>query len=359
MFVSEDEQGQRVVLQDHEQAVALQRTGQSFRCPNCHGALLIKNGKQLPAHFAHRNNACVASEPESATHMRGKKLLARIGRAAGWQADFEVYLPKIKQRVDVLLTRGEQQVALEFQCSPLSVDRLYERTAGYREIGLPVRWILGPRYLDYQAATKFARLAQGGGLYTEHLDVKRGVLTQRTQLHRHHCQQQQTWPLLTPAKFTGRQTNLVREEEKIVWAIRWRTPAALKIQNECYRRHLNVTGCPWVVHADCTELPGFALPEWAARVKWLLKFQKCRKTITHRANAEFWQAVVNLDALPLVEEPAYWTHLGAAFCHVLVAQGFLAETKSGWTWVRQPRWYDGVDAKIAAFREHGGDWKEI
>lgn len=345
MFVSEDERGKRVTLLSHAQAARLRAGGGQYRCPACHGAVLIKNGSQMPAHFAHRHNACVASEPESAEHLRGKLLLAEIGRAAGWEAEFEVYVPAIKQRIDVLLRRGPARLALEFQCSPLAAPKLRARTQGYRQEDIPVRWILGHRYDRLAAATKFARLAPDGRLMTEHLDVQHGKLFLRTDLRTSFCQQQELWPHPGGTHLVGKPPVLVQSAREVQLALHYRDRKIMALQNACYARRLNLLGCPWVVHQDCACFPGLALPEWALRVMWLLQFSG--RNISQADNTRFWAQYCRTASMPLVNWARYLEQLAPVFCRVLVNAQLLTPTPTGWRWVRAPQWFSGIDAKLA------------
>lgn len=101
MLVALNEADELVTLRSHEQAKGL--SGQRFRCPACRGELRIKNGAQLIAHFAHKDNACkTSSEPESETHLAGKWWLAKFGAQIGETVTLETYYPEIQQRADVV-----------------------------------------------------------------------------------------------------------------------------------------------------------------------------------------------------------------------------------------------------------------
>jgi competence protein CoiA len=346
MFVSLDANGARCTLTSHAQATDLRRSGAQFFCPACHGEVIIRNGTQIPAHFAHRSNACTASEPESGEHLQGKLLLAEMGRSSGWNAELEVYVPEIKQRIDVLLTRGDKRVALEFQCSPIAVPLLAARTAGYRHINLPVRWILGHRYNRLGAALKFAVQDDAGHLCTEHLDVQRKELRLRVDLHSNFCAEQVSWPVPTQLKVTGQMPDLVKSANSVTAALHYRSPKIVRLQNACYARGLNLAGCPWVVHAHCLELAGLALPEWALRVYWLLQFTG--RPISAHANAQFWAQAVQKRKMPLIDWSAYVARITPMFCSELEKSGFLIAECGGWQWCKPPVWYPDIDHKLAA-----------
>lgn len=133
MFVAKDEIGQLWNLLENTSCKR-----QVYYCPACHGEVILKAGSIKIPHFAHRRKTdCdFYSENESLTHLKGKQLLYEWSQK---QARLEVGLPAIKQRPDLLLDK----IAIEFQCSPLSIQRLQERIKGYQEIALPQWWILG------------------------------------------------------------------------------------------------------------------------------------------------------------------------------------------------------------------------
>ncbi len=346
MFVALDNVGRRVTLTSHAQAAEVKEGGEAFVCPACTGRVRIRNGTQVPAHFAHYQHAvCVASEPESEEHLRGKLLLAKMGQQLGWTATLEVYVPEIQQRIDVLLTRGNDQLALEFQCSPISTRRLRERTAGYKKLGMRVRWLLGHRYEAQNQAVKFIRWHPELMFFTEHLDVRTGQLHQRGHQVSGRFYDRAVWPVLTRGHWVGGKTvSLPQRARQIQQGLIYRNPQMVRLQTSCYERKRNLAGCPWPVHVAQTKLLGLRLPEWALRCEWLLQFEG--KRVTERANLEFWTQAITLSAMPLVKQRHLLAELVPAFCNVLVQAGYLEKNRKGWHWVKPLVWYADVDHKI-------------
>ncbi|WP_196246218.1 competence protein CoiA [Lacticaseibacillus zhaodongensis] len=350
MFVALDQEGRRCELLSHEQAAGLKRAQAPVFCPACGERLLIRNGSQLPAHFAHRSHACNFGEPESSEHLRGKMLLRDIAVAGGWTAELEVYLPEQKQRIDVLITHGAQRRALEFQCSPLAAGRLRERTQGYASLGLPTQWLLGKRYFNDRAAAGRAKFAILGprGLELRFLDSARGLLWRDTQLRRHGGQRQSLWPQLGQSYGWGRGVQPVTAARKLALALHYQQRPYLRLQNQCYPRRLNLAGCPWVVQHGLSDLPGLVLPEDLLRVQWLLQFSAVPR-ITVAANLAFWQQAIRTSALPLVNAQAYAELVAPQFCAELVRRGYLEWRADAWQWLQQPQWYPDLDTKLAQF----------
>lgn len=115
---------------------------------------------------------------ERPVHKLGKSLLfSSLQKLPLKKLELEVYLPKIKQRPDILVDR---QIALEYQCAKINIKVLAERIAGYRSIGMTSYWILGD---DYLAASirheylKFIDFNEKWGFYILMLDAKRGHLS--------------------------------------------------------------------------------------------------------------------------------------------------------------------------------------
>ncbi|MBC6499355.1 hypothetical protein H7R52_12220 [Weissella confusa] len=56
------------------------------------------------------------------------------------------WLPEIKQRPDLVVTFDNVKIAVEFQCAPITAQRVSERTRGFESLGMDVVWVLGPTY---------------------------------------------------------------------------------------------------------------------------------------------------------------------------------------------------------------------
>ncbi|MBY5006548.1 competence protein CoiA [Streptococcus suis] len=112
-----------------------------YSCPGCGGLVRYKSGKVLRSHFAHvtLRDCHYFSENESAQHLSLKSSLYKWLQGQE-EVELEAYLPAIKQVADLLVN---QQLALEVQCSSLSISRLQERTMAYQQAGIAVLWLLG------------------------------------------------------------------------------------------------------------------------------------------------------------------------------------------------------------------------
>lgn len=115
-----------------------------FYCPCCKGEVILKKGSIKYPHFAHKSlTTCIGySENETFEHLQGKLLIAKNCEIFGISYELEAYMPQFKQRADVLING---HIAIEFQCSSLSIERLKERTRQYQHHGYQVFWIWGKR----------------------------------------------------------------------------------------------------------------------------------------------------------------------------------------------------------------------
>ncbi|MBD7894267.1 hypothetical protein H9564_00735 [Limosilactobacillus sp. Sa3CUN2] len=135
---------------------------EKYYCPKCGERLILKKGQCKVAHFAHCvNSQCPLQKGESYEHLLGKQQIFEWARRNDWHPELEVYISSLKQRADVLLNVHGQRVVIEFQCSPLSLVDLQERTRGYEKLGIKCYWFLGSPYklkIHQRQTQKFIQL---------------------------------------------------------------------------------------------------------------------------------------------------------------------------------------------------------
>jgi competence protein CoiA len=165
--------------------------GQDFYCPACEGEVKLKAGPVVRAYFAHvtlADCAQVWAENESAQHLGLKAALYRWFQKSreGMLVEVERYLPELSQTPD-LLVNG--RLAIEIQCSRLSVARLRERTRTYRKHGYAVLWLLGrDLWLDKRLTPLLREMlyfSENAGFYLWELDLARGELRLKSLIHEH------------------------------------------------------------------------------------------------------------------------------------------------------------------------------
>ena len=179
MFVALNTKNQHVTA-DQVEKIKEKENNPTFFCPGCQKAVFLKKGKHIQAHFAHytQNNCSVFSEGETEEHLSGKKILYDWFKKQNIPCQLEAYLPELKQRPDLLVWPSAQRpIAIEFQCSALSIEKMIERTEGYQKNGYEVIWIAGSKFQLKKRLTPFQQLfirnRQLLGLYFVCLNVER------------------------------------------------------------------------------------------------------------------------------------------------------------------------------------------
>lgn len=117
--------------------------GELYFCPACNHPVLIKNGKVKLPHFSHYNHSTCSlySEGETIEHLTLKEVFVNWCEQESIFFELEKYLPALNQRPDILIGK----IAIEIQCSPLSTQRLIERTQSYQKHGYIPIWICGKK----------------------------------------------------------------------------------------------------------------------------------------------------------------------------------------------------------------------
>lgn len=180
---------QNLVLADH----SLSKTAH-YRCPSCKTPVHLKLGTVIRPHFAHfQNEACdVFSEGETLEHVEGKLQLKEWIEKLGFKVKLEAYIPKLKQRPDLLVQVDDKQIALEFQCSFIPIQKVIERTKGYLNAGYEVIWILGESFNYRNTLTEFQKAClfqRGHQLQLFHYNTEKQRLTVRSQFYYNQAKQ--------------------------------------------------------------------------------------------------------------------------------------------------------------------------
>lgn len=174
MLIAVDNIGKFVNLAEKDKQQIDTLKNKKWFCPGCKEEVIIKNGSILCAHFAHKNKcSCdIFSENESKEHLLGKKLIADNCRKFRIPYEVEAFLPELNQRPDILINK---EIAIEFQCSSLSIERFMERTKNYQKHGYQVIWLLGMKlHLTSKISNlqkNFIYLSKNIGFYVWELDV--------------------------------------------------------------------------------------------------------------------------------------------------------------------------------------------
>lgn len=139
------------------------RTNHQFYCPQCEEEVLLKVGEFKIPHFSHqKENSCrsLFAEGESPLHLAGKQQLYEFfNQHAHLTTQLEPYMADLAQRPDLLISMGNKQIPIEFQCSRIPIAQIKKRTAGYGKADMDPIWIL-------QTPQKIKQLPQGITMYS-------------------------------------------------------------------------------------------------------------------------------------------------------------------------------------------------
>lgn len=153
--------------------------GEQYWCPGCETEVILKKGNFKISHFAHKKGMCqIFSEGETPEHLLGKNKILAAFKNAGYAGVLEKHIQMLNQRPDVLVQyKNKKSIALEFQCAPLSLKKLSERSEGYCSKELKFCWILGQRYKIKKTLTQqisqFMQWSKKLGFYLLYFDTVR------------------------------------------------------------------------------------------------------------------------------------------------------------------------------------------
>lgn len=139
-------QGQVIVSVDYSREFLNDLKQRSaFLCIQCKEEVILRSGSINIPHFAHkRKSECIHSfsEGESKDHLNGKLQLYAFFKRHNCEPQLESFIPKIKQRPDILVNNNQSQVAIEYQCSKILPNTIVSRNNGYKQQQIAPLWIL-------------------------------------------------------------------------------------------------------------------------------------------------------------------------------------------------------------------------
>lgn len=147
MLVAFNEHNERFVLKTSIPPTTLKQLRETtqFYCPQCKEPLQFKIGSVKIPHFSHHSNSICEthfSERESEKHLLGKEHFFEMFQSLSLCVELEPYLPQLAQRPDLLVVKSDRKrYAIEYQCSPISTERLKERNNGYASEDIHPIWI--------------------------------------------------------------------------------------------------------------------------------------------------------------------------------------------------------------------------
>ncbi|MFL2029221.1 competence protein CoiA [Loigolactobacillus zhaoyuanensis] len=362
MLMAQNQQQGYVNSLDYSRSQLKRLRQQPFYCPVCHAQVMLKIGSTIQPHFAHYSGTecTIAAEGETAEHLAGKALLGRLCRR--WRVTFayEVYLPSIQQRPDLLISIGIRRIALEFQCSPISIDRLQERTQGYRQIGYQVIWILGQRYQHARWTEKnhaFLQYSPDWGWYQWQLRVDASQLWlihhvvhtgYPQQVSYQRCPVTRIKQIKTPIRQRQSVAAILKESQSLYSKLGQAAPDLLQIQQACYLAGHHLAGAPRCCHrAAMPPINHSAII--LLQVRLLLLCEQSGKLTDSQLQQFCYEQVADFYRLPLVDQQLWYVH----WCRLVLAgwvqKGIVRRNCSGWDYLGAC-WYSDFFAKQAAIQ---------
>lgn len=346
-------------------------TNKTLVCPGCHEQVIFKNGKYRIPHFSHKRNSLCSrfSENESQTHLSGKLTFQRQLKEIGEPAVLEYNLPEIEQRADVFLPN--RKIILEYQCSPISYQDIFRRTANYKQLGIDVFWLLGDRHLNapkrLESVAKFARFQSQLGFYILFYSAKKnqfridfhikevsGKLTSDVRLF-HHLRElsrfveSSTQDAINHSEHQA-QKMVLGQLNRIQKSVVMGNETYLDMVTACYQQRKIFVGCPLVCHGKLDgELPIFRRPSLCWRVWIVLQLfsGKYVEISNQELNSLFKQSVqlFGQQFAQIDDYVRFFQMSFTGFIFSLRANGYLRHTITGVKIIQSPKWFESYDQK--------------
>lgn len=333
-----------------------------YTCPICHEVVIFKNGPKIIMHFAHfAASNCVNSKGETQNHLRGKQQLFHdlIGQYP--LIELEVYLEDIKQRPDLLADK----LAFEYQCSPITNQRLQERVSGYNSQKIKSIWILGMNYfkqnLHAHSVLRFLRYQKNVGFYLLFLDSVQHCYYLKYRIVQ--INHQLVWKLKKFSNYQSlvyfmnqlqfinySQTNLITLTQMIENKIQRQDKTLLQLQKICYENRHLLTGCPIIVYYPQPMIP-ILNRNW---LEWKIKIILYLEKKQHCHIKELKQ-LVKYDEFPFlkISNPVRLFLQILEKCHFVKIEGPMIFLLQEFIWYRDT--YDKIDAIKKMRKRHNND----
>lgn len=119
--------------------------GPTYYCPKCRGEVILKKGRKVVHHFAHKPpTTCSWANGETRAHMESKIVLAEALKERGLRAEVEFVVNTLlgDRRADVMAWSPKGlQIAFELQHTPIGLSEIERRAVSYSKAGIAQIWI--------------------------------------------------------------------------------------------------------------------------------------------------------------------------------------------------------------------------
>jgi len=141
----------------------LARRDDAFCCPVCREVVILRRGRKVVAHFAHRPRArCVARTGETRAHLEAKRVLLDSFRTRGLRAEAEYATTEVAEdrRADIMVWSPGSDIplAIELQHSRITVPELEKRAQSFARAGIGQLWV---PFLDEGSLRRAEPIAPG------------------------------------------------------------------------------------------------------------------------------------------------------------------------------------------------------
>ena len=335
--------------------------GENYSCPACQQRVYLKQGAVMRPHFAHfKAEACAAfSEGETAEHLEGKVQLREWLKRLNVCVEMEAYLPELKQRPDLLVVKGKRRIAIEFQCSGIAVEKVEERTRGYRQAGIEVVWVLGEQLAGQRKLTAFQKACLTnvkGELLLFHYSVKKQRLEywgdfklnqkQRIQYRKKFLLKDSRLRIEKLRKSVKKQrVNMEIEYQKMMR--QFQGEQLREFQAILYEKEETHISLPKEVYARCSKewmICGHPL-EWKMAFIWWLEEFGLRTVLTERKVRE-WSRQLSYHTIPQATEEQRLRPV-MEFVEILTEAGVLKRfSLDKWTVIEYPKRFKNLEEKL-------------
>lgn len=120
--------------------------GFTYRCPECKREVILKKGRKVIDHFAHKAPvSCSYAAGETQAHLNAKQDFYDHLKTLKLDVyvEYPLSLGNIKSRADVYVSNTQKGMpaALEIQHTNISLQEIERRTQNYQQLGIAVGWL--------------------------------------------------------------------------------------------------------------------------------------------------------------------------------------------------------------------------
>ncbi|MHA8138142.1 competence protein CoiA [Lactobacillaceae bacterium Scapto_B20] len=343
---------------------------QKLFCCACRERVILRTGNLRMAHFAHQkgSNCKSFSEGETSEHLLGKQQLYNFFMDSD-RPRLEHYFKVIKQRPDLLLNHRK---IIEFQCSPISDQRLSERLAGYKRINHKSTWILGSPYLkqrfSYKKHRQFLMYYHRIGFYIMYWDVHDGSLLIRYRIRmvfdkivydeiklqnlidlRHFLRN----PPMQGRLAMDSYNHLVNQLKKMTLNFQKRVikgQLSFQLINFCYQNGFNIAGYPLEIDIPLINIPILGRYLIGYKITMLLILKQYVKMDSHQLIRQVEQTLGIDISFQMIDSNTILSAMQTIF-NGWQHQGLIKINNNQIELVNFPDWYPSSDAKLKSINK--------